>query len=107
MEVHRLIWSLYKMERSILLSLPFSTLGHLISCSSTEPYPSLHHVFGMTCHLNSALFIYPHAVSDIKSYRSYLYKMEHSILMADHCQSQTTTFIRLLYLSPIGLSPGN
>src|SRR6218665_3971464 len=29
----------------------------LISCSPTEPYPSLHHVFGMTYHLNSAPFL--------------------------------------------------
>src|SRR6218665_1185376 len=32
----------------------------LISCSPTEPYPSLHHVFGMTYHLNSAPFLYLH-----------------------------------------------
>src|SRR6218665_1447046 len=28
----------------------------LMSCSPTEPYPSLCRIFGMTCHLNSALF---------------------------------------------------
>src|SRR6218665_3825113 len=48
----------------------------LISCSPTEPYPPLHHVFGMTYHLNSAPFLYLH----------------HR-----HCQSQD---IRLLYPSP-------
>src|SRR6218665_2836966 len=31
-----------------------------ISCSPTEPYPSLHHVSGITYHLNSAPFLYPH-----------------------------------------------
>src|SRR6218665_173261 len=31
----------------------------LISCSPTEPHPSLHHVFGMTCHLNSAFILPP------------------------------------------------
>src|SRR6218665_1405821 len=31
----------------------------LISCSSTKPYPSLHHVVGiMTYHQNSAQFLY-------------------------------------------------
>src|SRR6218665_1556652 len=41
---------------------PFSTPGHFSShaCSPTEPYPSLHHVFGMTYHLNSAPFLYLH-----------------------------------------------
>src|SRR6218665_3973877 len=48
----------------------------LISCSPTKPYPSRHHLFGMTYHLNSAPFLYLH----------------HR-----HCQSQD---IRLLYLSP-------
>src|SRR6218665_3056137 len=34
---------------------PFPTpRSLLISCPPTEPYPSLHHVFGMTYHLNSA-----------------------------------------------------
>ena len=42
-------------------------------------YPSLHHVFGMTYHLNSAPFLYPH----------------HR-----HCRSQ---HIHLLYPSPRGL----
>src|SRR6218665_471505 len=32
----------------------------LISCSPTEPCPSLHYVFGMTYHLNSAPFLYLH-----------------------------------------------
>jgi len=63
----------------ILLSLPFSApRSLLILCSPTEPYPSLHHVFGMTYHLNSALFLYLH---------------HH------HCQSQDIIFIRLLYPS--------
>ena len=53
----------------------------LISCSPTEPYPSLHHVFGMTYHLNSAPFLYLH----------------HR-----HCQSQDIIFIRLLFPSPPG-----
>src|SRR6218665_797944 len=44
----------------------------LISCSPTEPYPSLHLVFGMTYHLNSAPFLYLH----------------HR-----HCQSQDIIFI--------------
>src|SRR6218665_732780 len=35
-------------------------LSLLISCSQPEPYPSLHHVFGMDYHLNSAPFLYPH-----------------------------------------------
>ena len=41
----------------------------LISCSQTETYPSLHHVFRMTCHLNSArlftsiIFITNHKLS--------------------------------------------
>src|SRR6218665_3688967 len=51
-----------------------------ISCSPTETHPSLHHVFGMTHHLNSAPFLYPH----------------HR-----HCQSQ---HIHLLYPSPPGSS---
>src|SRR6218665_3433897 len=51
----------------------------LISCSPTEPYPSLHLVFGMTYHLNSAPFLYLH----------------HR-----HCQSQDIIFIRQPYLSP-------
>src|SRR6218665_2159551 len=51
----------------------------LISCSPVEPYPSLHHVFGMTYHPNSTLFLYIH-------YR--------------HCQSQDIIFILLLYPSP-------
>src|SRR6218665_2181686 len=61
----------------IILSHPFSTPRSLpISCSPTEPYRSLHHVFGMTYHLNSAPFLYPH----------------HR-----HCQSQD------IYPSPPGL----
>src|SRR6218665_1766468 len=39
---------------SIIILFPFSTTGHFSSCSPTEPYPSLHHVFGMTYCLNSA-----------------------------------------------------
>src|SRR6218665_204505 len=54
----------------------------LISSSPTEPYPSLHHVFGMTYHLNSAPFLYLH----------------HRL-----CQSQDIIFILLLYPSPPGL----
>src|SRR6218665_2687585 len=54
--------------------------GRYCSCSPTEPYPSLHHVFGMTIyHLNSASFLYLH----------------HR-----HCKSQDIIFIRLLYPSP-------
>src|SRR6218665_670717 len=53
------------------------------SCSPTEPYPSLHHVFGMTFHLNSAPFLYLH----------------HR-----HRQSQ---HIHLLYPSPPGPSTQN
>src|SRR6218665_3601667 len=48
----------------------------LISCFPTEPYQSLHHVFGMTYHLNSAPFLRLHR---------------------RHCQSQDIIFIRLLY----------
>src|SRR6218665_2618837 len=51
----------------------------LISCSPTEPYPSLHHVFGMPSHLNSAPFL----------------SLHHR-----HCKSQDIIFIRLLYPSP-------
>src|SRR6218665_3581678 len=58
----------------------------LISCSHTEPSPSLHHVFGMTYHLNSAPFPY---------------------LLHRHCQSQDIVFIRLLYPSPRGQSTQN
>ena len=62
----------------ILLSLPFSApRSLLILCSPTEPYPSLHHVFRMTYHLNSALFLYFH---------------HH------HCQSQDNIFIRSLLI---------
>src|SRR6218665_3443996 len=32
----------------------------LISRSPKEPYPSVHRVSGMTCHLISAPFLYPH-----------------------------------------------
>src|SRR6218665_2984134 len=53
----------------------------LISCSPTEPFPSLHHVFGMTYHLNSAPFPYLH----------------HR-----YCQSQDIIFIRFLYPSHPG-----
>ena len=55
----------------------------LISCFPTEPYLSLHHVFGMTYHLNSAPFLRLHR---------------------RHCQSQDIIFIRLLYPSPPGPS---
>src|SRR6218665_529006 len=66
----------------ILLSHPFSTPPLLlISSSPITPYISLHHVFGMTCHLNSAPFLYLHH---------------------NHCQSQNIIFIRLLYLSTPG-----
>src|SRR6218665_3779796 len=58
----------------------------LISCFSTEPYQSLHHVFGMTYHLNSAPFLRLHR---------------------RHCQSQDIIFIRLLYPSPPGPSTQN
>jgi len=51
----------------------------LISCSPTEPYPSLHNVFGMTYHLNCAPFLRLHR---------------------RHCQSQDIVFIWLLYPSP-------
>ena len=51
----------------------------LISCSPTEPYPWLHHAFGMTYHLNSAPFLY---------------------LQRRHCRSQDIIFSRLLYPSP-------
>ena len=64
----------------IILSHPFSIARSLlISCSPTEPYPSLHHVFGMTYHLNFAPFLYLH----------------HR-----HCQSQ---HIHIIYPSPLGL----
>src|SRR6218665_1752906 len=58
----------------------------LISCFPTEPYQSLHHVFGMTYHLNSAPFLRLHR---------------------RHCQLQDIIFIRLLYPSPPGLSTQN
>src|SRR6218665_3915877 len=52
----------------------------LISCSSTEPYPSLHHAVGiLTYHQNSAPFLY---------------------LLQCYCQSQYIIFIRILYPSP-------
>src|SRR6218665_2059541 len=52
----------------------------LISCSPTEPYPSLHHVVGiMTYHQNSAPFLY---------------------LLHRYCQSQYIIFIWILYPSP-------
>jgi len=54
----------------------------LISCSPAEPYPSLHHVFGMTFCPNYAPFLY---------------------LYHRHCQSQDIIFIRLLYPSPQAL----
>ena|SRR6218665_1820265 len=42
---------------------PFSTpRSLLISCSLTEPYPSLHHIFGMTYHLNHHHFFTSTAV---------------------------------------------
>src|SRR6218665_2530866 len=45
----------------IILSHPFSTpRSLLISCSPTEPYPSLHHVFGMTYHQNFTPFLCLH-----------------------------------------------
>src|SRR6218665_1359247 len=59
-------------------------LDLLISCSPTEPYPSLHHVFGMTYHLNSAPFLYLH-------HRHVISTSQHII------------FIWLLYPSPPGL----
>src|SRR6218665_2964374 len=43
----------------ILLSHPLSTPVTYLR-SPKEPYPSLHHVSGMTCHLNSAPFLYLH-----------------------------------------------
>src|SRR6218665_1135374 len=54
----------------------------LISCSPAEPYPSQHHVFGMTYHLNCVTFLYLH----------------HR-----YFQSQDILFIRLLYPLPQGL----
>ena len=72
---------------TILLSHPFSTSWSLlISCSPTEPYPSLHQVSGTTCHLNSTSVFYLH---------------HH------HCQSQTFIFIQLLCLSLPRLSTQN
>src|SRR6218665_3033564 len=66
---------------SIIIVSPFlDSRSLLISSSPAEPYPSLHHVFGMTNHLNSAPFLYLH----------------HR-----HCHSQD---IGLLYPSPSGLS---
>ena len=50
-----------------------------ISCSPNKPYPSLHHVFRMTYHLNYAPFHYLH---------------HH------HCQSQDIIFIRPLFITP-------
>jgi len=58
----------------------------LISCSPIETYPSLHHVSGMTYHMNSAPFLYLH----------------HR-----HFQSQDIIFTRLLYPSSPGLSSQN
>ena len=55
----------------------------LISCSSTKPYTSLHHVFRMIYHMNSAPFLHLH----------------HR-----HFQSQDIVFIRLLYPSLPGLT---
>src|SRR6218665_2754725 len=76
-------------------SVPFVTIGvnpgtlegsrsprFCIGGSPTEPHPSLHHVSGMTCHLNPTHFLYLHYY---------------------HCQSQTIIFIRLLYPSIPGL----
>ena len=70
------------------VSLFFDIRSLLISCSPTEPNPSLHHVFGMTYmyHLNSAPFLYLH----------------HR-----HCKSQDIIFIRLLYPSSPGFSTQN
>src|SRR6218665_677252 len=42
-----------------LLLFHFFSIPCLISCSSTEPYPSLRLVPGMNCHLNSETFSLP------------------------------------------------
>ena len=52
----------------------------LISHSPTEPYPPLHHVFGMTYHFNYALFSSLH----------------------HQWKSPNIIFLRLLYLSHLG-----
>src|SRR6218665_3819329 len=67
----------------IILSHPFDPRSLLISCSPTEPFPSLNHIFGMTCHLNPSPLPYLHHC---------------------HCQSQDIIFIRLLYPSTPDLS---
>src|SRR6218665_1869395 len=43
----------------IIVSHPFSTPGHFSShgLQPSHAYPSLHHVFGMTYHLNSSPFL--------------------------------------------------
>ena len=60
-----------------MCEIPFSPFldprSLLISCFPTEPYQSLHHIFGMTYHLNSAPFL----------------RLHHR-----HCQSQDIIFIR-------------
>jgi len=63
----------------LTLSWPRSVL---ISCSPTELYPPLHHIFGITYHLDSAPFLHLHHC---------------------RCQSQDIIFIWLLYPSPSGL----
>src|SRR6218665_1100178 len=66
---------------------PFLDLWSLlISCFPTEPCQSLHHVFGMTYHLNSAPFLRLHR---------------------PHSQSQDIIFIRLPYPSHPGPSTQN
>src|SRR6218665_1296697 len=54
-----------------------------ISCSPTKPHPSMHHVFGMTYHLNSAPFLYLHHALSLPITRHHI-----------------QFFIRLLYSSP-------
>src|SRR6218665_3213735 len=62
---------------------PAAVTFHLMfSNRAISSYPPLHHVFGMTYHLNSAPFIY---------------------LRHPHSQSQDIIFLRLLYPSPPGL----
>src|SRR6218665_1280682 len=70
-----LLWALRSFQ-SITLHYIISLLclNHLLA-----KYPSLHLVFGMTYHLNSAPFLYLHR---------------------PHCQSQDIIFIRLLSPSP-------
>src|SRR6218665_1686798 len=70
----------------IILSHPFSTpavTAHLMFSNRAISNSNhvLHHVFGMTYHLNSAPFLRLHC---------------------RHCQSQDIIFIRLLYPTPPG-----